>query len=84
MVVGFAGVLIQQILKYQKSVWDIVKEKDSTIKSKDAQLDQKDKVIHARDLMINYLQWERESARFRAGERASDPGPYVSMEESGA
>lgn len=62
-VLGFAGLLVRQILQAQKAIWKIVA-------AKDAELAQRDDALH-------YVKWELESMRYRVGERQVDPGPYV-------
>lgn len=61
-VIAFGGLLVTQLVKNQRAVWRIVEAKDRQIEAKDAELER--------------LTWEREMARFRAGERDS-PGPYL-------
>lgn len=62
-VLGFAGLLVRQIIVAQKAIWQIVA-------AKDVELAQRDDALH-------YVQWELESMRYRHGERQIDPGPYV-------
>lgn len=66
-VLGFAGVLVRQLVK-QSSLW---KEIVNSLRQQlvDAQAD-----IARKDDEIAYITWERESARYRAKERP-DPGP---------
>lgn len=62
-VLGFAGLLVRQIVGNQRLYIDIVEGKD--------------REIHERDETIHYLRWEMESLRYRHGERQVDPGPYT-------
>lgn len=60
--VTFAGLILRMVIKNQAAIWDIVRSKDDEIRQ--LKLDKE------------YVQWEREQARFRANER-TDPGPFV-------
>lgn len=62
-VLGFAGLLVRQIVGNQKLYIGIVASKDRDISE--------------RDEIIRYLRWELETMRYRIGERQIDPGPYV-------
>lgn len=62
-VLGFAGMLVRQIVGNQKLYIGIVAAKDSE--------------LIERDDTIHYLRWELESMRYRIGERQVDPGPYT-------
>lgn len=62
-VLGFAGLLVRQIVNNQKLYIGIVAAKDNEIAERVAE--------------IHYLRWEIESMRYRHGERTIDPGPYV-------
>ena len=62
-VLGFAGLLVRQIVNNQKLYIGIVAAKDAEITERVAE--------------IHYLRWEIESMRFRHGERAIDPGLYI-------
>lgn len=62
-VLGFAGLLVRQIVSNQRLYVGIVADKD--------------REIAARDDDLHYLRWELESMRFRHGERQVDPGPYI-------
>ncbi len=59
--VTFAGLILRMVIKDQGAIWDIVRSKDAEIR----QL----------KLEKEYVEWEREQARFRAKER-TDPGPF--------
>jgi hypothetical protein len=63
-VVGFAGLLINQLFRSQKAIWQIVH-------SERMEKEQLREQLH-------YVEWERECARFRAKERG-DPGPYTPL-----
>lgn len=60
-VLSFGGLLATQLVKNQRAIWRIVDAKDRQIEAKDAEIER--------------LTWERERARFRAGER-DDPGVF--------
>lgn len=62
-VLGFAGLLVRQVVLSQRAIWEIVASKDQE------KADLQD--------ANHYLQWELESMRFRHGERQMDPGPFV-------
>ena len=62
-VLGFAGLLVRQVVQSQQAIWQIVAAKDVEIRE-------------AQELN-HYLQWELESMRYRHGERQVDPGPYI-------
>lgn len=62
-VLGFAGLLVRQIVNNQKLYIGIIAGKD--------------KEISDRDDIIHEIRWEMESMRYRIGERTIDPGPYV-------
>jgi len=62
-VLGFAGLLVRQVVQSQQAIWQIVAAKDAE------KADLQD--------TIHYLQWELESMRFRHGERQVDPGPFI-------
>ena len=69
-VLGFAGLLVRQLSNTQKLYVGIVEAKD--------------RELHERDDTIHYLRWEMEALRFRHGERALDPGPYIPRRPTGA
>lgn len=62
-VLGFAGLLVRQVILAQKAIWEIVAAKDQ----EKAELQEAN----------HYLQWELESMRYRIGERQVDPGPFI-------
>lgn len=62
-VLGFAGLLVRQVVLAQRAIWEIVAAKDQ---EKEAIQDEN-----------HYLRWELESMRFRHGERQIDPGPFI-------
>lgn len=62
-VLGFAGMLVRQIVGNQRIYIGIVEGKDREIRE------------HAET--IHYLRWEAETLRYQYGERAVSPGPYV-------
>lgn len=61
-IVAFGGLLVRQIVVQQRAVWGIVRAKDRQIRELRDELDE--------------ARWEREVARFDAGQRPTDPGPY--------
>lgn len=66
--VTFAGLILRMVIKNQGAIWDIVRAKDHEIVKKEGE-------IRLANLGKEYAEWEREQARFRAGER-TDPGPF--------
>lgn len=66
--VTFAGLILRMVIKNQSAIWDIVRAKEKEVEKKEAEL------LQAR-LDKEYLEWEREQARFRAKER-TDPGAF--------
>ena len=60
--VTFAGLILRMVIKNQGAIWDIVRSKDEE--------------IYRLKLDKEYVEWEREQARFRANER-TDPGPFI-------
>lgn len=62
-IVAFGGLLVRQIVVQQKAVWAIVRSKDSTIAELRAELAE--------------TRWEREVARFEAGQRPTHPGDFI-------
>lgn len=62
-VLGFAGLLVRQVMTGQRAIWQIVAAKDREIQ------DEKD--------ANHYLRWEMERLRYLYGERQVDPGPYT-------
>lgn len=69
-VLGFAGLLVRQVVVAQKAIWQIVSAKDARI----AELEETD----------HYKSWEMEKLRFTYGERILDPGPYIPRKPAGA
>lgn len=63
-VLGFAGLLVRQVVVAQKAIWEIVKAKESEAEA-------------AKD-EAHYAHWELERLRYAYGERVIDPGPYSS------
>ncbi len=61
-VFGFAGLLVRELVKAQRAIWQIVEAKDRQIAD--------------RDDVIHYLRWEHEKYRFEQGDRTMDPGDY--------
>lgn len=69
-VLGFAGLLVRQVVLAQKAIWLIVKAKDEEIaehKATEGELRE----------ALRYSEWEKEKLRWTYGERNLDPGPYA-------
>ena len=66
--VTFAGLILRMVIKNQSAIWDIVR-------SKDKELLEKNDEIRQIKLAKEYVEWEREQARFRAKER-TEPPPF--------
>lgn len=62
-VLGFAGLLVRQVVVQQKAVWEIVTATKAEAES-------------AKD-EAHYAHWELEKLRYSYGERVIDPGPYT-------
>ena len=67
--VTFAGLILRMVVKNQSAIWDIVRAKDKELASKDGE-------IRQIKLEKEYVEWEREQARFRANER-TNPGVFT-------
>jgi hypothetical protein len=67
-VLGFAGLLVRQVVQAQRAIWLIVRAKDEEI-------DRQREALH-------YSDWEKEKLRWSYGERPLDPGPYVPLHRS--
>lgn len=65
---GFAGLLVRQIVLGQRASLTII--------------DLKDREIDRRDDELHYLRWELETLRYRHGERLTDPGPFIARRRS--
>lgn len=59
---GFAGLLVRQVMASQKALWNIIRYKDEELETE-------------RD--INHvLRWEADKLRYTYNETGIDPGPY--------
>lgn len=66
-VLGFAGLLVNQVIRAQKAIWLIVRAKD-------------DEIAGLRE-SLHYAEWEQQRLRWSYGERPTDPGPYSPRSE---
>lgn len=63
-VLGFAGLLVRQVVAGQKAVWEIARAMETR--------------AEAAEEREEFVRWQLEHVRFRHGERPTDPGPFVS------
>lgn len=67
---GFAGLLVRQVMTAQQAVWQIARAFEERAESAEDR--------------EHYVRWQMESLRYRHGERVDDPGPYIPRRPAGA